>query len=205
MERNISHRDSVNPVSSASGMYDLPANPFVGLRPFNSNEGLLFFGRHEQTLELLKQLHLTRFLAVVGSSGCGKSSLIRAGLIPKLKAGVLVKERDSWHIATMKPGDVPLHNLCQSLLDATFGEARTEESNALVENVRADGAQAIIKLLTPLLEDSSSNFLLLIDQFEELFAFASYSDETSTVKDADVDSEKQQSAELDLQSRREEA
>ena len=77
-------------------------NPFVGLRPFRTEESLLFFGRNEQTVELLQQLHKTRFLAVVGSSGCGKSSLIRAGLIPKLKAGFLIEDRDRWLTATMK-------------------------------------------------------------------------------------------------------
>src|ERR1044071_1812645 len=77
-------------------------NPFVGLRPFESEESLLFFGRREQAIELLQRLHATHFLAVVGSSGCGKSSLVRAGLIPKLKAGFLVEERDLWRIATMK-------------------------------------------------------------------------------------------------------
>src|SRR2546421_5265318 len=85
----------------------LPPNPFVGLRPFNSDEALLFFGRREQVIELLQQLHRTHFVAIVGSSGCGKSSLVRAGLIPKLKAGFLVEDRDRWHIAIMKPGDAP--------------------------------------------------------------------------------------------------
>ena len=58
------------------------SNPFVGLRPFESDESLLFFGRQQQTLELLQRLHENHFVAVVGSSGSGKSSLIRAGLIP---------------------------------------------------------------------------------------------------------------------------
>jgi excinuclease UvrABC ATPase subunit len=59
-------------------------NPFVGLRPFENDESLLFFGRQAQTLELLQRLHNHHFVAVVGSSGSGKSSLIRAGLIPAL-------------------------------------------------------------------------------------------------------------------------
>jgi ABC-type sugar transport system ATPase subunit len=52
---------------------------------------------------------------VVGSSGCGKSSLIRAGLIPALLGGFLVEERDVWQIAIMKPGDAPLRNLAAAL------------------------------------------------------------------------------------------
>src|SRR5262245_33251738 len=93
-----------------------PSNPFVGLRPFDSDEALLFFGRREQTVELLQQLHRTHFIAVVGSSGCGKSSLIRAGLIPKLKAGFLVHDLDQWRVAVMKPGDAPIRNLATALL-----------------------------------------------------------------------------------------
>ncbi len=71
-------------------------NPFVGLRPFESQDNLYYFGRNEQVKALLRKLYTTRFLALVGSSGCGKSSLIRAGLIPSLEAGFLVQDRDLW-------------------------------------------------------------------------------------------------------------
>ena len=149
----------------------LPDNPFVGLRPFNSDEALLYFGRREQTIELLQQLHRTHFVALVGSSGCGKSSLVRAGLIPKLKAGFLVEERDQWLIATMKPGDAPLDNLADALLRATTGASNETEREALVAAIRAEGAEAVVERLTPALTDSDANLLLLIDQFEELFRF----------------------------------
>lgn len=147
-------------------------NPFVGLRPFESEESLLFFGRREQAIELLQRLHATRFLAVVGSSGCGKSSLVRAGLIPKLKAGFLVEERDLWHIATMKPGDAPLENMAVALLESASVEASKANINSLVEAVRGEGAQAVITRLQEALGDEESNLLLLVDQFEELFRFA---------------------------------
>src|ERR1017187_6750521 len=86
------------------GSVTVTAGPFVGLRPFRSDEALLFFGRREQTAELLDRLHGAHFLAVVGSSGCGKSSLIRAGLIPALKGGFLVGDRYQWADITMTPG-----------------------------------------------------------------------------------------------------
>jgi len=76
-------------------------NPYVGLRPFEMDESILFFGRSEQTLEMLQRLHRHHFVSVVGSSGCGKSSLLRAGLIPALKAGYLVEDSDHWFIAIM--------------------------------------------------------------------------------------------------------
>jgi ABC-type nitrate/sulfonate/bicarbonate transport system ATPase subunit len=59
-------------------------NPFPGLRPFRSDEHHLFFGREEQTADLLQLLRTNRFLAVVGTSGSGKSSLVRAGMIAEL-------------------------------------------------------------------------------------------------------------------------
>jgi energy-coupling factor transporter ATP-binding protein EcfA2 len=148
------------------------ANPFVGLRPFESEESLLFFGRREQAIELLQRLHATHFLAVVGSSGCGKSSLVRAGLIPKLKAGFLVEERDVWRVATMKPGDAPLENMAISLLDAVGVESSKANINETVEAMNGEGAQAIITRLQTTLGSEDSNLLLLVDQFEELFRFA---------------------------------
>jgi WD40 repeat protein/energy-coupling factor transporter ATP-binding protein EcfA2 len=154
-------------------------NPFVGLRPFNSDEGLLFFGRQEQAAELMRKLHQTRFLGVVGSSGCGKSSLIRAGLIPKLKAGLLVGDRDQWRIAIMKPGDAPLRNLAVALFDAATGvlnpatPAMLEEIDldALIKSFRRAGARAVIDYMSKHTAISNTNLLLLVDQFEELFHF----------------------------------
>ena len=91
-------------------------NPFVGLRPYESKDSLYFFGRGEQTKSLLRLLHQHHFVAVVGSSGSGKSSLVRAGLIPQLEAGFLVQERDRWHIATMKPGEAPLADFMENVV-----------------------------------------------------------------------------------------
>jgi WD40 repeat protein len=142
------------------------SNPFVGLRPFNSDEALLFFGRDEQTVELLRRLHRDHFIGVVGSSGCGKSSLIRAGLIPKLRAGFLTEDRDQWLVAVMKPGDAPLRNLAAALVEAIHARGDAE---ACAEAIRAEGTQAVIEKLSPALADSDANLLLLVDQFEEIF------------------------------------
>ncbi|HUS10599.1 MAG TPA: M15 family metallopeptidase [Pyrinomonadaceae bacterium] len=150
------------------------ANPFVGLRPFESEEDMLFFGRREQTIELLQQLHRSRFLAVVGSSGCGKSSLIRAGLIPKLKAGFLVDDRDRWTIAVMRPGESPLYNLALTVQLTRDSSASDENVTSLTKAIVAEGAPAIIRRLSPLKLQRDLNLLLLVDQFEEIFRFGSY-------------------------------
>lgn len=97
-----------------------PANPFVGLRPFDGRDSLYYFGRKEQSHGLLQQLYANRFVAVIGSSGCGKSSLVRAGLIPNLEAGFLVQDRDLWKIAIFKPGDAPIFDLAATLAKTVF-------------------------------------------------------------------------------------
>lgn len=137
----------------------LPVNPFVGLRPFRIEDALLFFGRRLQIAELMDRLNRGHFLALVGSSGCGKSSLVRAGLIPHLKAGFLVGDRDQWIDVAITPGETPLTRLATG-----FGIAEAE--------LRESGAGAVVEHLQRQPESSQKNCFLLIDQFEELFRFA---------------------------------
>ena len=79
-------------------------NPFPGLRPFTQEEDYLFFGREEQTLDLLQRLGSNRFVAVVGTSGSGKSSLVRCGLLSELLGGRMLGAGSSWEIAVTHPG-----------------------------------------------------------------------------------------------------
>jgi len=149
--------------------------PYPGLRPFRQEEAYLFFGRDEQRNQLLRKLNDRNFVAVVGTSGCGKSSLIRAGLIPDLKLGLLGPGRVQWQVAVMRPGDRPMDNLSQALLDdealgtilpaALLGEGLRRGPLSLVELVwgsRPDGSP----VLAP-----RQNLLLVVDQFEEIFRF----------------------------------
>src|SRR5437868_13764205 len=82
--------------------------PFPGLRPFKTSEFQLFKGRDGQAEELLKRLKENHFLAVIGSSGTGKSSLVRAALIPQLFGGFLQKAVSKWKIAICRPGKDPI-------------------------------------------------------------------------------------------------
>jgi hypothetical protein len=80
--------------------------PYPGLRPFEQHEAEIFFGRESHVDRLLEILQRTRFLAVIGPSGSGKSSLVRAGMLPALAAGWLGTGSD-WRIITMRPGNRP--------------------------------------------------------------------------------------------------
>jgi hypothetical protein len=142
--------------------------PFPGLRPFDVDDSLLFFGRESHVEQLLRSLGNSRFLAVIGSSGSGKSSLVRAGLLPALYRGYLAGSTTRWRIAVMRPGAAPLANLCQALSAAAAlgpgDEARRLEllsssSLGLVDAVEDAG-------LAP-----GESVLVVVDQFEELFRY----------------------------------
>lgn len=89
--------------------------PYPGLRPFEPHEGEIFFGREGHTDRLLEILQRERFLAVIGPSGGGKSSLVRAGLLPALAAGRL-GTGSHWRLALLRPGGQPLLALAQALI-----------------------------------------------------------------------------------------
>src|ERR1700736_6472083 len=90
-------------------------NPFPGLRPFEADEDHLFFGREKEIDELLRRLGSHRFLSVVGTSGSGKSSLVRSGLIPSLYSGFMVKASSSWRVSILRPGEDPIGHLAEAL------------------------------------------------------------------------------------------
>src|SRR5882724_13539758 len=95
-------------------------NPFPGLRPFESSEAHLFFGRESQIDGLLARLQHHRFVALLGSSGSGKSSLVRAGLLPTLYGGMMMRAGSSWRVALMRPGNDPIGNLASALTWSLF-------------------------------------------------------------------------------------
>jgi hypothetical protein len=92
-----------------------PSSPFPGLRPFEYKESHLFFGRDGQIEKLLDKLTRMRFLAVVGASGSGKSSLVRAGLTPALRGGMMTGAGSNWRIAVIRPSNDPIGNLARAL------------------------------------------------------------------------------------------
>src|SRR5216684_1842916 len=88
---------------------------FPGLRPFEPEETHLFFGRDGQSDEIIKRPAVHRFLAVVGTSGSGKSSLVRAGLLPSLGGGFVSGAGSSWLIALFRPGLSPISSLAEAI------------------------------------------------------------------------------------------
>jgi WD40 repeat protein/energy-coupling factor transporter ATP-binding protein EcfA2 len=149
-------------------------NPFPGLRPFEPEEDYLFFGREKQIDELLRRLRGNRFLAILGTSGCGKSSLVRSGLIPSLQGGAMVRAGSSWRVALARPGADPLGNLAIALAApgvlAEQDEAG-ENGRAFVEATLRASRLGLIECVRQARLPEHDNLLVVIDQFEELFRF----------------------------------
>jgi WD40 repeat protein len=153
----------------------VPENPFPGLRPFEFNESLLYFGRDGQSEQLLKKLSATRFLAVVGTSGSGKSSLVRAGLLPALFGGFMTSAGSDWLIAIMRPGNDPIGNLARALAAPRVLGSDDGDPNllaAMAESTLRRGSLGLVDLTQQARIGSDQNLLIVADQFEELFRFA---------------------------------
>jgi tetratricopeptide (TPR) repeat protein len=149
-------------------------NPFPGLRPFGPDEGHLYFGREEIVDQLLMRLRENRFLGVIGSSGSGKSSLVRAGLIPSLHGGYMIAAGSSWRIAVMRPGNDPIGNLAAALnQDDVLGLSSgiEETSPVLTEVTLRRSNLGLVEFVRLARQPREENLLIVVDQFEELFRF----------------------------------
>ncbi len=145
--------------------------PYPGLRSFETYETEIFFGREAHVAEMVALLAENRFLAVTGSSGSGKSSLVRTGLTDALQRGTLTQAGSSWRIADFRPGQSPYRALAEALL-AVHELERAQYDTELLAAFLARGPLGLIewqRTLQP--APGRSNLLLLVDQFEELFRF----------------------------------
>lgn len=157
------------PISTAPAIAPEVFNPFKGLRAFQESDAAHFFGREALIASLKQSLtaqhRYDRFMAVVGPSGSGKSSVVRAGLMPALRAGNL-ENMPRVYIADMIPGSNPIRKLEGALLRVAF-RADAEFMNALGKD--EFDLNALLKRSLP----PEGDMLLIIDQFEELFTLVS--------------------------------
>lgn len=139
--------------------------PYRGLRTFEEEDAELFFGRSADIQRLLEKLKSTRFVAVVGSSGIGKSSLVRAGLVPALRAGALPGSA-SWDVRALVPGARPLSALAASLQQLAGTAAVEATVSKLTRDPTAlDAAVARAYVDRPI----SERIVWVVDQAEEAF------------------------------------
>jgi WD40 repeat protein/serine/threonine protein kinase len=131
--------------------------PFRGLSPFEIDHRYLFFGRTTDIDLFFERLHRAPVIPVIGASGAGKSSFVRAGVLPRL-----MDDREPWIILEIRPGARPFEALASPLL------TRLHEGTDLASRLE-DRPELLTLMLHVLAEERHSKVVLFIDQLEELF------------------------------------
>ncbi len=140
-------------------------NPYMGLRPFDQTDSALFFGRDRLVTRLVTRLgeqgQRSRMVAVVGPSGSGKSSVVKAGLLPALRQGALPGS-DQWFTVDMTPAPHPFEEL-----ESALTRVAVDPPPTMLEQLAASesGLRRVVRQVLP----EGSQLLLVVDQFEELF------------------------------------
>ncbi|NER52412.1 MAG: hypothetical protein F6J92_38405, partial [Symploca sp. SIO1A3] len=145
---------------------------------FTPEDVEVFFGRRILTDELLGQIYQHNFLAVLGPSGSGKSSVVRAGLLYELQQGKRRSGTETWQILPIiKPGESPLRSLARVFIPETFRFKKKGETflNSSVAELRAAGAAALVEMIEE--EEYEQPVVLVVDQFEEIFTLCRGSEE----------------------------
>jgi serine/threonine protein kinase/WD40 repeat protein len=141
-------------------------NPYKGLRAFQSSDARDFYGRSDIVDKLIRRMsdddRFARFLAVIGPSGSGKSSIVKAGLIPAIWQGKLPGS-ERWFVVEMMPGAHPLDEL-----EIALTRIAANQSGSLNEQLSRD-ERGLVRAAQLILPADNSELLLVIDQFEELF------------------------------------
>src|SRR3990172_7285839 len=149
-------------------------NPYKGLRAFLEADAADFFGREAVTKRLLRRLEDdqpgSRFLAVVGPSGSGKSSVVRAGLVPALRRGSLPGS-ERWYVIDMLPGAHPLRELESALLGLAVAPPPS-----LLDELEGD-TRGLLRAVERILPDPDAELLIVLDQLEEVFTLIEDEDE----------------------------
>src|SRR5215208_6008436 len=157
--------------------------PYKGLNYFDESDADLFVGREGLTAKLVERIlslmsngvvSQTRFLAVVGASGSGKSSLVRAGLVPALRWD---KKSVDWPIHVLTPGAHPLESLAMTLTSESESVIAT---STLIDDLSRDPRSLPLFVKRQLPPGNQTPVLLIIDQFEELFTLCHSQEERTS-------------------------
>jgi len=144
--------------------------PYKGLRYFDIADADYFFGREDLINQLIDRVRQDNFLAILGASGSGKSSVLRAGLIYELMQGQRLSGSRHWSLKIIVPTAHPLQSLAKLFVDANLSVVdEAIETDKAIEFLQK-GGESFKRLIAGYLDkNSQSKFLLIIDQFEETF------------------------------------
>ncbi len=155
-------------IPSSKGQDSQDICPYKGLEYFDFNESdpKYFYGREKLTNKLIDQVRQNNFLAILGASGSGKSSILRAGLLHQLKLGKKLAGSKDWKIQIMLPGQHPLQSLAFCWLDSDLSDTERAKQLDDIEFLLQKGGQGLRKLVQA---SRTNRVILVIDQFEEAF------------------------------------
>lgn len=147
----------------------LPSAPYPGLRAFGQNEWTLFFGRERMTDDVIDRIGQSQFVFIHGPSGSGKSSLIRAGVIPQLQREHINRELE-WCPAVMMPGSSPMYHFANAIHQALGCDREPDQALVARTRMRLNrGGAGLLETLDELDFKNSQRLFILVDQFEEIF------------------------------------
>ena len=154
-------------ISSTAISLPEPENPYKGLHAFQMADSRDFFGRDNLTQKLIDQMcdrenAYQRFMAIVGPSGSGKSSLVKAGLIPALWKGAILGS-EKWFIVDMIPGTHPIDKLETALI-----RVAANQTHNLREQLQRD-ERGLLRVADIILPGDETELVIVVDQFEEVF------------------------------------
>lgn len=150
------------------------ASPYRGLEFYDVNDAPLFFGRDTTTVELVDYLSDHHFLAIVGSSGSGKSSIVRAGVVATLRQGKQIKGSEQWGTYIVMPDVHPIKALAAALVDP--GDSLLTQA-ALMDGMRQDSRSLDLYVARLAARNKVPRVVVVVDQFEELFTLCEDEDE----------------------------
>jgi WD40 repeat protein/tetratricopeptide (TPR) repeat protein len=151
--------------SSEAAIFVNEEPPYRGLEKFRPEDAKWFFGRESEIQQLIEKVKNHRFIAILGASGSGKSSVLLGGLVPALKKGVLVGSQD-WPIITFTPTDQPVQELAIQLSSLI----PSESTSGLLRDLEADERTLHLVVRRALKgAPNTQRVVMIVDQFEEIF------------------------------------
>ncbi len=180
----------VSALNNSPGEHIEPRNPYKGLKAFQYEDRHDFFGRDTLIDELADALEAslieekmsnqcTRFLAVVGPSGSGKSSIVLAGLLPRVQAGGLPGSDEWVYLDPIVPGAHPIESLALTLLE----RLPDKSLKTIREDLVHDSGRGLHLLASALSKRQGTRVVLFVDQFEEMFTQATAEEERQSFID----------------------
>src|SRR4029077_15249955 len=146
-----------------------PSQPYPGLRPFEANEWSIFFGRERMIDKVIERLARDRLVVIHGASGSGKSSLVRAGVMPKL-ARQHLRHGVTWLTCALRPSGGPLWNLAAEFAGLEHRAGDLEHIDVIARRFSA-GSGTLACGAASLEGIQGKSLCVLVAQFEELFRY----------------------------------